>query len=98
MNGAEGNDILAGGENGDHMWGGYGDDILWGRDGDDSLTGGVWGDPSLASAGYDEFYGGEGKDFLSRADVMLGGPNSSGDPDSCKDNYTQFKIGCDDGD
>ena len=37
MNGAEGNDILAGGENGDHMWGGYGDDILWGRDGDDSL-------------------------------------------------------------
>jgi Ca2+-binding RTX toxin-like protein len=92
MNGAEGNDILIGGENHDNMWGGYGDDKLWGRGGDDSLVGGVWGSPSLASAGYDELYGGAGGDSLSAAEVKIGGPGD----DLCHDDQITFEVECDD--
>jgi len=94
--GGEGDDVLIGGENTDFIWGGPGDDEAWGNAGEgDQLYGDDYGDPN---DNYDKLYGGEGKDFLSVADVMLGGPNPPGDPDSCKDNYTQFKIGCDDED
>jgi Ca2+-binding RTX toxin-like protein len=93
--GGEGDDILIGGENGDSIWGGPGHDEAWGNAGDDSLYGDINGDPY---GNTDKLYGGEGKDFLSIADVMLGGPNPPGDPDTCKDNKTTFPVECDDGD
>jgi Ca2+-binding RTX toxin-like protein len=93
--GGEGDDVLIGGENRDLIWGGPGADEAWGNAGDDSLKGDDYGDPYK---NYDKLYGGEGKDILSIADVMLGGPNPPGDPDTCKDNETTFKVPCDDGD
>ena len=71
--GEEGDDVLIGGENTDFIWGGPGDDEAWGNAGEgDQLYGDDYGDPN---DNYDKLYGGEGKDFLSVADVMLGGPN-----------------------
>ena len=59
VNGAGGNDSLAGSSGRDSLNGGDGDDVLYGRRGDDRLIG---------AAGDDEFVGGSGDDLLRGED------------------------------
>ena len=99
--GQEGNDRIQGGKYTDDIYGGAGDDSIWGGSGSDQLYGGGGisseGKAVELGAGDDKLYGQFGADYLTAAEIKLGG---EGDDTCYTDIAAQMESdngACDDG-
>ncbi len=76
VDGADGNDYIAGGSRSDILLGGFGNDVLTARGGNDVLLGGAGNDVIFGGQGNEIILGGFGNDLLVGGkgdDILLGG-------------------------